>query len=76
MKKAISLVAVVTALTVFAERQYLWPEGKMPDAQPHQFAAKEAGVLHWTRPGNHSMTIDDWREIFRVAKQVFDMKGE
>ena len=22
------------------EREYIWPEGKMPDAQPHQIAAK------------------------------------
>ena len=36
------LLAVVVSMLAFvgiaAERQYLWPEGKMPDAQEKQFA--------------------------------------
>ena len=26
------------------EREYIWPDGKMPDAQPHQIAAKTGEV--------------------------------
>ena len=36
------------ACVAFAEREPIWPEGKMPDAQPHQIAAmtneKEKGT--------------------------------
>ena len=37
------------ALAAFAEREFIWPEGKMPDAQPHQIAVmtneKEKGTV-------------------------------
>ena len=33
------LVFAVTAVAVAGERVLLWPEGKMPDAQPQQIAA-------------------------------------
>ena len=58
MKKAISLVAVVTAVTVFAERQYLWPEGKMPDAQPHQFATMR------NVSESKGFNPDEWRQPY------------
>lgn len=45
-----------------------------PEAE--QAAAKAAGVLHWTRPGNHSMAAEDWQEIFKVAKAVFNDKSK
>ena len=34
------------AMTAFAatEREYIWPEGQMPDAQPHQIGATTAEV--------------------------------
>ena len=46
------------ALVAFAgEKTYLWPEGKMPDAQPHQIAAmtdvskaKDFDADKWRRP--------------------------
>ena len=45
---------IFAACVVFAEREPIWPEGKMPDAQPHQIAAmtneKEKGTapyLDW-----------------------------
>ena len=51
MKNAINSVKLVVcaavALTIAAsyaavEREYIWPEGKMPDAQPHQVGATTA----------------------------------
>ena len=56
MKHAcLSIVAAsVAVLSAFAEREYIWPDGKMPDPQSHQVAAmaneKEKGVkpyLDW-----------------------------
>ena len=47
-------VLCVVAFAALAEREYIWPEGKMPDAQAHQIAAmtneKEKGkfpYLDW-----------------------------
>ena len=53
MRRHILIVAVMSAIAVChasfgpltpsaepCEREYIWPEGKMPDAQPHQIAAK------------------------------------
>ena len=41
MKHAcLSIVAAsVAVLSAFAEREYIWPDGKMPDPQSHQVAA-------------------------------------
>ena len=55
MKKTMLLgVFCVVAFAALAEREYIWPEGKMPDAQDHQIAAmtneKEKGkfpYLDW-----------------------------
>ena len=43
------LVGVMMALSItvsFAatEREYIWPDGKMPNAQPHQIGATTAEV--------------------------------
>ena len=58
----IGLVAALSVAAVFAgERVPLWPEGKMPDSQPHQIAAMtdEAG-----KPGfkadEHRMPYVEW----------------
>jgi len=40
------------------ERQYIWPEGKMPDVQAHQVAAKSDCV---NAPG---FRADDWRRPY------------
>lgn len=37
--KIAALVFAVAAVAVAGERVLLWPEGKMPDAQPQQIAA-------------------------------------
>jgi len=54
MKRTMLLAALLAALSAAAEREFIWPEGKMPDAQPHQVAAmtdeKEKGAapyLDW-----------------------------
>jgi len=51
------LAALMAAMSASAERVSIWPEGKMPDAQPHQVAAmtneKEKGkdpYLDWFDP--------------------------
>ena len=48
------------AWTVFAatEREYIWPDGKMPDAQPHQIGAMTAEVKE---PGYKA---DDFRRPY------------
>lgn len=66
-------------LKLFAPRKVLVlsaEDAKWLGPEAEQAAAKEAGVLHWTRPGNHAMTTDDWQEIFNVAKTIFDNKGD
>ena len=66
-------------LKLFAPRKVLVlsaNDAKWLGPEAEQAAAKEAGVLYLTRPGNHSMTADDWQEIFKVAKQVLDIEGK
>ena len=61
-------------LKLFAPRKVLVlsaNDAKWLGSEAEQAAAKEAGVRHWTRPGKHSMTADDWQEIFKVAKVMF-----
>lgn len=40
----VTMLAAVVSCAAFAatEREYIWPDGKMPDAQPHQIAATTA----------------------------------
>lgn len=40
----VTMLAAVISCAAFAatEREYIWPDGKMPDAQPHQIAATTA----------------------------------
>ena len=40
------------------EREYIWPDGKMPDVQPHQVAAKTGEK---SRPG---FKADDFRRPY------------
>ncbi len=49
------LAVVACALPCRAERQYIWPAGKMPDAQPHQIAA----MTDVSR--KQDFKADDWR---------------
>lgn len=45
MKNAVCCAAMLVAASLFAERQGIWPEGRIPDFQPQQIAAMtdEAG---------------------------------
>jgi len=54
---AFALAALAAVALCAAEKEYIWPEGAMPDAQPHQIAAmtdvsKAAGFKpdEWRRP--------------------------
>lgn len=63
-------------LKLFAPRKVLVlsaNDAKWLGPGAEQAAAKQAGVLHWTRPGNHSMTADDWQEIFKVLGLIFNI---
>ena len=40
----VAAVFAATAALAATEREYLWPDGKMPDAQPHQIGATTAEV--------------------------------
>ena len=51
------------------EREYIWPEGKMPDAQPHQIAAKTGEKK---MPG---FKADDFRRPYIVSKQIDFVKS-
>lgn len=51
------LIAAIFAGAAHCEKQYLWPDGKMPDAQPHLFAtmrnvekSKGFNPDEWRRP--------------------------
>ena len=60
MKRILVLSAFALAFAAFdarAEKVYIWPDGKMPDAQPHQIAAmtdvsraKGFNADEWRRP--------------------------
>ncbi len=61
-RRVMGLIAVFAVATVFAgERVPLWPEGKMPDAQPHQIAAMldEARQPDF-KPEEHRMPYVEW----------------
>ena len=56
MKRLLSLLLIFSALPLCAfERQALWPEGKMPNAQPHQIAAMK------NVSSDHEFNPDEWR---------------
>ncbi len=51
----LSFLAAFAAFTASAEREYLWPEGRMPDAQPHQVAKMT------NEGGTNALPYIDWR---------------
>ena len=57
----IAFAAMAVAFSAFAERQPLWPEGAMPDRQPHQIAAMtdEAGQPGFDRAA-HAEPYIEW----------------
>ena len=55
--------ALLAALLVTVGREPLWPEGKMPDAQPHQIGAmSDEAELAGFRPEEHRMPYVEWCE--------------
>ena len=54
-------IAVAASTAAMAERQPLWPEGAMPDRQPHQIAAMsdEAGAKDFDRAA-HAEPFLEW----------------
>ena len=62
MKKILSLLLLLVSLHLGAwEREYIWPFGKMPDAQPHQIAAmtdvsRAAGFI----PDDYRLPYLEW----------------
>ncbi len=50
--------ALVASLALAGEKVYLWPEGKMPDPQPHQIAAMTDVA------GNKDFNRDEWRRPY------------
>ena len=55
MKQLLAPLLVAISLTASAERENLWPEGKMPDAQPHQVAKMT------NEGGTNAVPYIDWR---------------
>ena len=64
MKKIIGLTFAFAAFVVVAgERVPLWPEGKMPDAQPHQIAAMlDEAQKSGFKAEEHRMPYLEWFE--------------
>ncbi len=64
MKRLIALLSVFVTLAAFGyEREYVWPKGKMPDAQEGQIAAmtNEAGQKDF-KPQKHRIAYLEWYE--------------
>lgn len=58
MKRAFFAGTALVALVAGAEVEYLWPEGMMPDAQPHQIAAMT------DVSGAEGFDADSWRRPY------------
>ena len=57
----LAAVLSVCSLSAFAERMPIWPEGKMPDCQPHQVAAMYGEVERaGFKPDEHRQPYLDW----------------
>jgi len=64
MKILLSILMVLCSLQARGgEREYIWPKGKMPDAQPGQIAAmtNESGVQGF-KPEKHRIPYLEWFE--------------
>ena len=62
MKRVFTLLFLLGSLSLTAQqREYLWPEGRMPDAQPHQIAAMtaESGLTGFN-PDAHRIPYLEW----------------
>ena len=72
MKKILSLLLLLVSLQLGAwEREYIWPFGKMPDAQPHQIAAmtdvsRAAGFV----PDDYRLPYLEWFDQIRLLGEI------
>ena len=64
MKRIIALLSVFITLSAFAaEREYIWPKGKMPDLQEHQIAAMtDVSRVDGFKPDKYRKPYLDWCE--------------
>jgi len=64
MKRLAFIFCALTALNTFAwERETIWPDGKMPDAQAHQIAAMtDESRKEDFRPDNNRVAYLEWFE--------------
>ena len=61
MKRFIVLLFMLICLQAEAQRVYLWPEGKMPDQQPHQYAAMtDVSKAEGFKAEDYPMPYIDW----------------
>ena len=72
MKHLLTFVVLLAAVSLSAqEREYIWPDGKMPDAQPHQIAAMTDAVA---RPdfdaSKNTVAYLDWFEAPAPANRT------
>ena len=61
MKRIIALLLMLVCLQAAAQRVYLWPDGRMPDAQAHQYAAMtDISGAEGFKPGDYPFPYIDW----------------
>lgn len=61
MKRLFALFLILIGLQLSAQRVYLWPKGKMPDAQSHQYAAMtDISRAEGFKPEKHQVPYIDW----------------
>lgn len=72
MKFTLILIGLMSGLCSFAEpqRELVWPEGKMPDAQEHQIAAMtDESSKDSFRPEKHRVAYVEWFDAPVPAKR-------
>lgn len=72
MKRTLILIGLMSCVCSFAEpqRELVWPEGKMPDAQEHQIAAMtDESSKDGFRPEKHRVAYVEWLDAPAPAKR-------
>lgn len=72
MKRTLILIGLMSCVCSFAEpqRELVWPEGKMPDAQEHQIAAMtDESSKDGFRPEKHRVAYVEWFDAPAPAKR-------
>lgn len=58
LRSAVFILVLTVSVIARAEKQYIWPEGAMPDPQPHQIAAMT------DVSGKEGFVADEWRKPY------------